>query len=139
MSILPALDLLKDPVDNEREEAKPAKEVKEDPKPKRHTNSPIFCSKCGNVITFQSDRIQIAGKHKHVFVNPGGFVYRLNCFSHAIGTINVGSASNYWTWFPGYHWQQIACHHCQEHIGWIYRGADSVFFGLIEDKLNSPN
>jgi hypothetical protein len=81
----------------------------------------------------------VAGGHEHRFVNPGGIHYHIGCFARAAGLIPVGEPSPYWTWFPAYRWQIERCPGCQEHLGWLFRGADHEFHGLILDRLEEMN
>ncbi len=95
----------------------------------------LLCAACGQLVTTEDNVIEVANQHCHTFVNPGGFVYTIRCFSHAPGSAGEGESSDHWSWFPGYRWQVAACVGCAVQLGWIFRGADHVFFGLIVERL----
>ena len=95
----------------------------------------LLCAACGEVVTSETHALEVQNQHAHTFVNPGGFVYKIRCFSRADGCRGEGESSDHWTWFPGYCWQIAACRVCGAHLGWIFRGADHVFFGLIVERL----
>lgn len=96
----------------------------------------LVCRRCHHVISSDSERIDVAGAHSHTCVNPHGTVYRIGCFSAAPGCSAIGTHSIQYSWFKGYSWQVTLCRHCQEHLGWRFRGSD-VFFGLILKRLVS--
>lgn len=95
----------------------------------------LACARCLREVTTSAARIALAGGHEHTFTNPAGFRYRIGCFAKAVGCVAVGAPSTYWTWFPGYSWQIEECGACREHLGWLFRSADSLFHGLILDRL----
>lgn len=106
-------------------------EVERDVGPPRR----LLCAACSQFVTTAADAIEVANQHAHTFVNPGGFVYKIRCFSHAAGCAGEGPTSDFWTWFPGYRWQLGSCGGCGSQLGWIFHGADHVFFGLIISRL----
>jgi hypothetical protein len=87
------------------------------------------------MITTSAARIEMSGSHDHRFVNPHGFQFHIGCFVDAPGCAPVGPESSYWSWFPGYAWRIEACRACGAHLGWLFRGADGLFHGLILDRL----
>ena len=92
----------------------------------------LYCIHCGNAITREDQRIPVQGKHQHVFSNPHGIIFRIGCFATAPGCGQVGTATEEWTWFPGYAWQIALCLGCGSHLGWHYRHRDgNLFYGLI--------
>ncbi len=95
----------------------------------------LVCARCRRPVTTRAARIEMAGGHEHGFVNPAGIHYHIGCFAQAAGLIPVGEPSPYWSWFPPYRWQIEHCPRCQEHLGWLFSGADSQFHGLILDRL----
>jgi len=99
----------------------------------------LCCARCGEPVTSDARRAEIAGKHRHTFVNPHGFVFTIACFTAAPGCLAHGPRTTYWSWFPGYSWQGVLCRACGEHLGWVFRGADSVFYGLIADRLREED
>lgn len=96
---------------------------------------PLVCRACRAVITDERHAIEQGGAHEHVFVNPGGFDHRVRCFGYADGLSERGVPETYFTWFPGYSWQLVHCARCQAHLGWIYRCAGDVFWGLIKEQV----
>lgn len=95
----------------------------------------IYCAVCGHRISERAARIEMLGNHEHVFVNPGGFQYRVGCFAAAPGAVPVGPTERAFSWFPGWDWQVTACAGCAAHLGWRYSLADGSFHGLILDRL----
>ncbi|MCA9679954.1 MAG: hypothetical protein H6709_03745 [Kofleriaceae bacterium] len=95
----------------------------------------LCCSVCGRRITGAQHAIEHGGAHAHTFANPGGFVHHVRCFGYAGGVAEQGDPETYFSWFPGYAWQVLACGGCGVHIGWSFRCADDVFYGLIAERL----
>ena len=94
----------------------------------------LYCFICGQIITQNRQRIRLAGAHKHVFTNPGGYRFEIGCFRQADGCEQTGEFTDFYSWFDGYRWRYARCGNCRVHLGWAYRGADS-FFGLVLDRL----
>lgn len=96
----------------------------------------LLCAVCSYPITDPSHRIARNGLHQHELTNPHGMVYRIGCFAVAPGCVQVGPATERWSWFPGFAWRIALCHQCQAHLGWGYRSTDGErFFGLILERL----
>jgi hypothetical protein len=96
----------------------------------------ILCRFCHAPVTTLHDEQEIAGSHRHYFVNPWGTAYLVGCFERAPGCDIRGSATRIHSWFPGFSWQVASCTDCGEHLGWFYQnGEQQQFFGLIIDKL----
>lgn len=95
----------------------------------------LACKTCGIVITSQEHGIEVGGSHRHTFINPGGIVFRIGCFSMASGCYITGESTGEYTWFPGYVWCYVICSGCFSHLGWHYSTGDGGFFGLILDRL----
>jgi hypothetical protein len=95
----------------------------------------LVCAACESFVTTAAARIEMSGSHEHTFVNPHGFRYHIGCFAAAPGCAAVGAESRYFTWFPGHSWRIAECRSCSGHLGWLFRGADSQFHGLILDRL----
>lgn len=91
----------------------------------------LVCAACGQRITDDDHRIEMNGAHEHTFVNPGGFVHHIGCFSVATGCSYLGPTETAFSWFPGWTWQIAACARCRAHVGWIYRNSGQQFHGLI--------
>jgi hypothetical protein len=94
----------------------------------------LVCSICKHVITFESERTDIHGQHRHHFTNPGGYSFYLGCFNSAPGCAEVGLQCSEHTWFPGTRWQISVCASCGEHLGWKYSGSNE-FHGLVLTRL----
>ena len=69
----------------------------------------LVCVVCGHLISDDDHRIEMAGAHEHTFVNPGGFVHHIGCYSAAPGCIYLGPTESAFSWFPGWTWQVAAC------------------------------
>jgi hypothetical protein len=95
----------------------------------------LACAICAAEITTDAARMAVSGAHEHTFANPHGIVFRLGCFAAGTGLVAVGAPSAYFTWFPGHTWQAEHCASCGGHLGWLFRGADTAFHGLILDRL----
>jgi len=99
----------------------------------------LLCVRCGETVTSASERIEVAGGHRHTFTNPAGLTFTIGCFAAAPGAVQSGTATAAWTWFEGYRWRYAHCRRCANHLGWSYHDAGgALFFGLILDRLVSP-
>jgi hypothetical protein len=95
----------------------------------------LRCAECQYPITRKTDRLEVDGKHQHVFTNPHGYIYQIGCFARASGCVILGEETSYFSWFPGHTWRYALCGRCFTLLGWAFRGSESHFFGLIIDKL----
>lgn len=96
----------------------------------------FLCAACSHPITDPAQHIIRNGTHQHEFTNPHGLAFRIGCFATAPGCIQVGPATEQWSWFPGFAWRIALCRQCRTHLGWGYRSTDGEgFFGLILDRL----
>lgn len=96
----------------------------------------ILCRQCEARITSPIHRFEVQGDFEHTFLNPGGQVFRIGCFSSADGCLNLGVPTTDWTWFEGFEWQVAICKQCYVHLGWFYRSSgEKNFYGLILDSL----
>ena len=95
----------------------------------------LVCRTCRTGITTTRDRISVSGSHAHTFFNPYGLVFHIGCFGQAPGCGLAGSRETTFSWFPGHAWQVALCRGCMDHLGWLFTGLGSAFFGLITDKL----
>jgi hypothetical protein len=102
----------------------------------RHKRKKWFCLKCRHYITCESERIEIAGNHKHRCTNPAGYCFDIGCYVSAQGCLAVDTPSSEHSWFSGCEWQIALCQACQTHLGWKFSGAN-LFFGLILANLVS--
>lgn len=118
---------------------KPAKTIKEDTQKEtddHESGKPLLCRFCRKKITYRGAAIEVNGAHKHVFANPGGFVFEIGCFRIAPGCVNHGAPTLEFTWFSGFTWRFSLCSRCHSHLGWHYLSKDSAsFFGLIMSNL----
>lgn len=103
------------------------------------TDDSIFCAKCGHRVTRTRFRLQMNGQFEHVFFNPAGVMFEIQCFKEAPGAPDVGTPTTDHTWFPGYGWNFAICGNCTDNLGWCFKGDGDpqVFFGLIKQKLTS--
>ena len=95
----------------------------------------MFCAGCQAQLSGRDQAMELAGGHRHVFVNPGGVEFEIALYRH-VACQRHGPLTLEYTWFAGYAWQIVLCPDCHRHIGWRYRRADSPdFYGLITDRI----
>lgn len=96
----------------------------------------LLCRTCLRKITRDDARVEIEGRHVHVFCNPYGLVFEIGCFAEAPGCTTLGLPTAEFTWFAGHEWQIALCRGCRAHLGWRYTGLHGGgFFGLILTNL----
>jgi hypothetical protein len=95
----------------------------------------LYCAECHAPITSRCHRIAVNEQYEHFFANPAGYIYHIGCFREARGCMIAGEETDYFTWFPGYAWRYALCGQCINLLGWAFRSQDSLFFGLIVEKL----
>lgn len=96
----------------------------------------IRCVNCGHKVTRNSYRIEMNGRHRHVFNNPAGYLFEIGCFGAAEGCSNQGTPTLEFTWFSGYSWRYALCAKCGFHLGWLYQSSGGgAFYGLILSHL----
>ena len=97
----------------------------------------MLCVSCGEEVTGDRARINVAGAHRHDFFNPQRVHYAIACFAPADGCRTVGEQTDRFTWFAGYAWTIALCRRCGTHLGWgfVSAGGGHRFFGLIESRL----
>ncbi|QTA79743.1 CULT domain-containing protein [Desulfonema limicola] len=116
-------------------------EKQEEDEEDKNQGRAILCRQCKNKITSSSNRIEKNGSHKHIFNNPGGYIFEIGCFGAAPGCVNQGPPTLEFSWFAGFNWRFSLCSSCHIHLGWVYQSVggqslgSSSFFGLILDKL----
>jgi hypothetical protein len=110
-------------------------EVDHDEATGRRPEQVVVCASCGHRVAKVDDRIEVAGRHLHICVNPAGYVYRIACYRRAGGTIGEGAWSDHYTWFAGTFWQLSCCGGCGVHLGWGFTGDGDDFHGLISDRI----
>ncbi len=100
-------------------------------------DDPLFCKRCGHLITRERWAVSRNGDHLHTVFNPAGHLFRVRCFEHAPGVGEAGEPTDNFTWFPGFFWRFSLCRGCGDHLGWAYSGTDggTAFYGLIATKL----
>ena len=103
----------------------------------------IFCRQCFQVITSETEKIDVQGGYKHTFANPHGLIFEIGCFKSATGCIYAGKPVSDFSWFKGFKWQLAACSKCLVQIGWFFvsmgfEGGSESFNGLILDHLVFP-
>lgn len=97
----------------------------------------LCCRACGLALVRPDWLVPIRGDHEHTVLNPVGLVFRIWCFSQAVGLRVSDPASTAFTWFPGYAWRVAHCQGCGGHLGWCYDGSATPprFHALIGDRL----
>ncbi len=95
----------------------------------------ILCRACGFSITSRDLRTTRNNSHIHTFANPHGHVFTIGCFAGAPGCGHPGPDVTEFTWFPGFAWRLAVCGKCLAHLGWLFTGTDSSFYGLVLDAL----
>lgn len=96
----------------------------------------LLCKACRRKIVPEASRVEVQGRHVHVFCNPYGLVFEIGCFAEAQGCAAYGPPTSDFSWFPGYEWQVALCRGCQAHLGWRYMGIrGGEFHGLILAQL----
>ena len=95
----------------------------------------LICRVCRSPVTADENRIEIEGSHVHHRTNPAGVDFEFGCFDVASGTVSIGEATAEHTWFEGHTWRYSTCMFCGEHLGWLFEGEGSRFYGLILERL----
>ena len=96
----------------------------------------LRCVRCRAPITTVSERIDVNGRHIHVYDNPADITFEIGCFRKASGCIAAGRPTTEFTWFAGFAWQIALCRTCGGHLGWSFSSAGKPgFYGLIIDRL----
>ena len=123
-------------LDDKQLEALRKKLAQEEEESEEEKEKAIRCKGCGCKITTAEKRIEMNGRHKHIFNNPAGYVFEIGCFSSAEGCANQGMPTMEFTWFPGFAWRFALCGNCHMHLGWLYQsGGGNSFYGLVLDNL----
>lgn len=101
------------------------------------SGSRIACRFCRNHITDAGAKIEMNGRHAHVFANPAGVLFEIVCFSMAPGCSNQGKMTAEFSWFPAYEWRFSLCSQCRAHLGWYFQSKNgNGFYGLIQGHLD---
>ena len=96
-----------------------------------------WCAACTTRVAGEDDAIEVAGAHRHRFVNPAGVEFEVGCFA-AAACLSDGEPTLEHTWFPGWAWSYALCRNCHAHLGWRYVGSGPPFFALILPRLVGP-
>ena len=111
------------------------KKVSEDEEVGARSDAKLLCAVCGNPVTGDDQRIEVAGAHRHTFANPHGFVFNIGCFRLAPGSVADSRAFTEFSWFEGYAWSLAVCAMCGSHLGWRFSAEGDRFYGLVLDRL----
>lgn len=103
----------------------------------RHAARAWWCAACTTRVADEDAAIEIAGAHRHRFVNPEGVEFEIGCFA-AVACRVDGEPTLEHTWFAGFAWSYALCANCHAHLGWCYEGDAARFFGLILARLVGP-
>ncbi len=95
----------------------------------------LVCAECGRRTTSTAARTEVAGSHEHTKANPHGVLFRIGCFTDAVGVRTRGGAFAEWSWFAGYVWTMEDCAGCRTHLGWLFQSGAHAFHGLVLDRL----
>ena len=97
----------------------------------------VRCARCGYGLTTERERIEVAGRHAHTFMNPSGVVFHIVCFRAVDGARTEGVPDVETSWFPGTAWIYAHCARCAGHVGWSYvhLAGGARFFALITDCI----
>ena len=96
-----------------------------------------WCAACTTRVADEDAVIEVAGAHRHRFVNPAGVAFEIGCFAEARCRVD-GAPTREHTWFAGFAWSYALCANCRAHLGWCYEGDGARFFGLILPRLVGP-
>jgi hypothetical protein len=96
-----------------------------------------WCAACTTRVADEDAAIEVAGAHRHRFVNPAGVEFEIGCFAGA-GCRVDGAPTLEHTWFAGFAWSYALCANCRTHLGWCYESDATRFFGLILARLVGP-
>lgn len=111
--------------------AEPSTSMEEEP----GIDERILCRNCYEYIAEKDDEIRVNDSDYHLFKNPAGIYFRIVCFRNARGCTIITDYTGEYTWFDGFNWAVALCRKCHAHLGWHYVSDDSMFFGLIADRL----
>jgi len=96
----------------------------------------VFCAGCQEYLCGRDQAIEMAGGHRHAFVNPAGVEFEIAIYRE-IACRRQGPLTLAYTWFAGFAWQLVLCPGCRRHLGWRYHQPDSPdFYGLITDRIH---
>ncbi|HEY2744991.1 MAG TPA: cereblon family protein [Polyangia bacterium] len=96
-----------------------------------------WCAACDTRVADDDAAIEVAGAHRHSFVNPAGVTFEIGCFAEARCRVE-GAPTLAATWFAGFAWSFALCANCGAHLGWAYDGEGARFFGLVLARLVGP-
>ena len=67
-----------------------------------------WCAACSTRVAVEDDAIEVAGAHRHRFVNPAGVAFEIGCFARAACRAD-GEPTLEHTWFAGLAWSYALC------------------------------
>ncbi len=95
----------------------------------------VRCVECDHPVAHDRDRVEVDGRHDHVFTNPHGYTFHIACFGDAFGATEAGEPSAEWAWFVGTEWRLAVCGGCFAHLGWSFRGDTRQFWGFVVQRI----
>ncbi len=96
----------------------------------------FVCAQCGADVTRSTQRIAVAGTHRHTVPGPLGLDQEIGCFSLAPGCSVIGHFALDFSKPTTGQWRMGVCSTCGNHLGWHHQTEDGIgFFGLILDHL----
>lgn len=100
------------------------------------------CCICGQVISYSDQLLHIAGRSRHLFVNPAKLECDFYTLSSCPGALGLEDATEAHTWFPGYRWRLAICGRCGAHLGWHYEAVSGdmrplEFWGILVASIVS--
>ncbi|KAA3677271.1 cereblon [Paragonimus westermani] len=101
------------------------------------------CVGCDANITSNRDIICLAQEGSfQTYVNPAGVLHDMVTVSQVAqdAIMLVGSASEEYSWFPGYSWTIANCANCSQHLGWLFNAVKSDllprrFWGIRREAI----
>ncbi len=96
----------------------------------------FVCAQCGADVTRASQRIAVAGSHRHRMPGPHGLDQEIGMFSLAPGCQPLGHFALDFSGGSDGEWRMGMCTTCGNHLGWHHETTDGIgFYGLILDHL----
>ena len=97
----------------------------------------FVCAQCGADVTRASQRIAVAGSHRHRMPGPHGLDQEIGMFSLAPGCMPLGHFALDFSGASAGEWHMGVCTTCGNHLGWHHQTPDGIgFYGLILDHLS---
>jgi len=80
----------------------------------------IVCAECRERLTSRTASIVVNRHHEHRFMNPGGRIFVMRCFSDAPRVHAMYAPTADYSWFAGFLWRYAHCGNCAFHLGWLF-------------------